>query len=168
MGPCIGQWQTGADNKKVSLLIAVVGSEAVELLVALSTPARIETRTYDQLCTLLDGHYGAGISNLAEAYKFDTRVQAANETVPEYIIALRKLTIHCGFGDAAQVQSRLRNRLVAGVRSDAIKNKLLSEGDDLTWTRAETLAATMDLAHRNAGKMKTTGSSEVNRLQHGG
>ena len=45
-----------------------------------------------------------------------------------YIVALKKLGIHSGFGDEDQVKKRLRNRLVAGVRSATIKNRHLSIG----------------------------------------
>ena len=87
-------------------------------------------------------------SELAEAYKFDTQ-QQKEESVADYILALKKLNINCGFGNTDHVKLRFWNRLVAGVKSQAIKNKLLSDGIALTWTRAEELATMMDLAQRS-------------------
>ena len=63
-----------------------------------------------------------------ESYTFDTRCKKESETVSDYIVALKKLSIHSGFRDEDQVKKRLRNRLVAGVCSDTIKNRHLSIG----------------------------------------
>ena len=152
--------------EKKNVMLAVIGSEGFELLAALCTPGTIAEKTHAQLCKLLDGHFTQGTNELAESFNFDTRCQRENETVAEFIIQLKKISIHCGFGDADQVKKRLRNRLVAGVKAEAIKNKLLSEGAALTWKRAEDIATTMDVAHRDAGMMKS-GTSELNKIKHG-
>ena len=105
-----------------------------------------------------------------------TRYQKESETVSDYIVALKKLSIHSGFGDEEQVKKRLRNRLVEGVRSDAIKNRLLSEGAALTWDKAVEISTSMDTAHQNSKMMKPAeelnskgkSAEEVNRVQRGG
>lgn len=152
------------NQMRKNVMLAIIGGEAFELLAALCAPQQVTDKTYDELCTMLDNHYTRGTNELAESYNFDTRCQKDNESVSEYIVELKKLSIHCGFGDDEQVKKRLRNRLVAGLKSDAIKNKLLAEGAALTWNRAEELAITMDVAHKNANMMKTSG--EVNKVRH--
>ena len=107
-------------NKIDDAFISLVGPEVVDLLVALVSPANIEGKTYAQLSELLQKHYTSGTYELAESYNFDTRYQKESETVSDYIVALKKLSIHSRFGDEEQVKKRLRNRLVAGVCSDAI------------------------------------------------
>ena len=72
---------------------------------------------------------------MISSYQFDTRDQAENETISEYIVALLKLSINCALGDENQLNKRLRNRLVVGVKEDAIRNRLLAE-HDLSWKRA--------------------------------
>ena len=52
-------------------------------------------------------------------------------------------------------KKRLRNRLVAGVRSHAIKNRLLSEGAALTWDKAVVISTSMDTAQQNSKMMKS-------------
>ena len=153
-----------------------MGPEVVDLLVALVSPANIEGKTYAQLSELLQKHYTSGTNELAESYNFDTRYQKESETVSEYIVALKKLSIHSGFGDEEQVKKRLRNRLVAGVRSDAIKNRLLSEGAALTWDKAVEISTSMDTAQQNSKMMKPAEelnskvkpAEEVNRVPWGG
>ena len=156
--------------------ISLVGPEVVDLLVALVSPANIEGNTYAQLSALLQKHYTSGTNELAESYNFDTRYQKESETVSDYIVALKKLSIHSGFGDEEQVKKRLRNRLVAGVRSDAIKNRLLSEGAALTWDKAVEISTSMDTARQNSKMMrpaeelnsKVKSAEEVKRVQRGG
>ena len=48
------------DAIKLDAFIAVVGAEAVDLLVALCAPDAMEDKTYTQLCDLLEGHYTSG------------------------------------------------------------------------------------------------------------
>ena len=164
------------DGDKVDAFISLVGPEVVDLLVALVSPANIEGKTYAQLSELLQNHYTSGTNELAESYNFDTRYQKESETVSDYIVALKKLSIHSGFGDEEQVKKRLRNRQVAGVCSDAIKNRLLSEGAALTWDKAVEISTSMDTAHQNSKMMKPAEelnskvkpAEEVNRVQRGG
>ena len=164
------------DGDKVDAFISLVGPEVVDLLVALVSPANIEGKTYAQLSELLQKHYTSGTNELAESYNFDTRYQKESETVSDYIVALKKLSIHSRFGDEEQVKKKLRNRLVAGVRSDAIKNRLLSEGAALTWDKAVEISTSMDTARQNSKMMKPAEelnskvkpAEEVNRVQRGG
>ena len=163
------------DGDKVDAFISLVGPEVVDLLVAVVSPTNIVGKTYSQLSELLQKHYTSGTNELAESYNFDTRYQKESETDSDYIVAL-KLSIHSGFGDEEQVKKKLRNRLVAGVRSDAIKNRLLSEGAALTWDKAVEISTSMDTARQNSKMMKPAEelnskvkpAEEVNRVQRGG
>ena len=105
----------------------------------------INTKSYDDLTGLLDRHYYSGENEVISSYHFDTRCQAANETVSDYIVALKKLSINCGFGDETQLNKRLRNRLVVGLSEDSIRNRLLAE-TDMSWKRACEIGVQMDVA----------------------
>ena len=131
------------DGKQKAALIAMLGNEGVQLLVNLATPDRLEDKSYDELIQFLDNHFGAR-NEVAEAYVFDTRTQLSSESVSEFILALKKLSTHCNFGPTPQLKQKLRNRLVAGVRSDSIRQALIKEGATLTWDNAVTLATQMD------------------------
>ena len=152
--------------EKVDAFIAMVGPEVIDLLVALCAPAQIETKTYAQLTELIKNHYTSGSNELIESFSFDERIQKEGESIAEYIVALKKISIHCGFGDEAQVKKRLRNRLVTGLLEDAIRNRLLSEGAALTWDRAVDISTSMDTARQGTRAMRPT--QDVNRVQRGG
>ena len=95
------------NGDKVDAFISLVGPEVVDLLVALVSPANIEGKTYAQLSESLQKHYTSGTNELAESYNFDTRYQKESETVSDYIVALKKLSIHSAFGDEEQVKKDL-------------------------------------------------------------
>ena len=122
------------EDQNVDVLIAMIGSEAVGLLVSLCTPTYITTKSYEDLTAMLSRHYNCGENEVISSYQFDTRDQAENETISDYIVAFQKLSINCAFGDENQLNKRLRNRLVVGVKEDAIRNRLLAE-HDLSWKR---------------------------------
>lgn len=67
---------------------------------------------------------------MTEAYVFDTRTQSSTESVSDFA-----LSTHCNSGPTAQLKQQLRNRLVAGVRSDTIRQALIREGEALTWDK---------------------------------
>ena len=80
------------------------------------------------------------------------------------IVALQKVSINCAFGDENQLNKRLRNRLVVGVKEDAIRNRLLAE-HDLSWKRACEIAIQMDMA-RYGSKLIHAQSSVNDVKQH--
>ncbi len=87
-------------------------------------------------------------SVIAERFHFHRRNQTASETIAEYLAALRQAALHCNF-DA------LRDRLVGGLRTEAIQKRLLSE-TDLTLTNTAKIAQGMEAADRNTRSLKGT------------
>jgi len=132
------------DNEdEINALLAVTGGELVDLLVSLCHPADVTTKDSDVLIKLIDNHYGAGRNKIAESYIFHCRLQKGTESVADYVVALRKLSVHCNFG--SQWEQQMRNRLVSGVKDDKRKNRLLSESTKLTWDRAVEIGITADV-----------------------
>lgn len=151
-------------GKKQASLIAMLGGDAVRLLVNLCSPDNITDKSFVQLIGLFDTHFGRR-NEVAEAYVFDTRTQSGTESIPEFVLALKQLSIHCNFGPSAQLKQKLRNRLVAGVRSDTIRQALIREGPTLTWDTAVTLATQMDDYQLSAMAQQSV-TAEVKMVQH--
>ena len=99
------------------------------------TPNDITTTSYEDLTAMLSRHYHRGDNEMISSYQFDTRDQADNETISDYIVALQKLSTNYASGDENQLNKRLRNQLVVGVKEDAVRNRQLAELD-LSWKRA--------------------------------
>uniref|UniRef100_T1II25 CCHC-type domain-containing protein n=1 Tax=Strigamia maritima TaxID=126957 RepID=T1II25_STRMM len=75
--------------------------------------------------------------------RFNQRVQAPTESVSEFVSALRALSKHCGFG--ADLNNRICERLVAGLRFQSIQRALARE-KDLTLETAVQTALSMELS----------------------
>ena len=93
---------------------------------------------------MLTRYYGCDENEVILSYQFNTRDQAETDTISENIVALKKFSINCAFGDENQLNKILRNRLVVGVKEDAIRYRLLAE-HDLSWKRACEVAIQMDM-----------------------
>ena len=70
---------------------------------------------------------------IMERYKFNTRMQRSDETPDQYVIELKLLAKNCEFG--ALESELIRDRVVYGITSERVKERLLRE-QDLTLEKA--------------------------------
>ncbi|XP_013136418.1 PREDICTED: uncharacterized protein K02A2.6-like, partial [Papilio polytes] len=147
-------------------LIAVMGEEAYELLVNLSSPRKPSELKFKEAVELLQQHLEPTPSVLAERYKFRQRRQAGEENVSEYVAELKKLSRYCVFG--TNLNENLRDQFVCGLRSDVIRQRLFAEDDTLTYTRAVKIASTLEAAERDAAAVEKPldGGSQVTQAVH--
>jgi len=117
------------DDKKLAVFLTLVGSKTYTLLSGLIAPAKPATKTYADLKAVLRQHLKPKPLVIAERFEFHRRVQKENETVAGYMAELRTLADKCEFG--TYLSEALRDRLVCGLRSEAIRRRLLTE-EDLT------------------------------------
>ncbi|KAI4881013.1 hypothetical protein NFI96_011262 [Prochilodus magdalenae] len=147
------------EGKKVSVFLSVIGAEAYRLLKNLTMPAKPSSLTYKELNEKLSAYYKPKPLVIAERFRFQKRNQLENETVSEYMVALKQLSTHCDFGN--HLDEALRDRFVSGLKAEAIQRKLLAERA-LTFKSACEIALSMEMAARNilefAGKVKESGT----------
>ncbi|KAL5468831.1 hypothetical protein EMCRGX_G029953 [Ephydatia muelleri] len=62
-----------------------------------------------------------------ERYRFNTRSQQEGESIDQYVTALKLMTRNCAFGTLEE--ELIRDRIVCGVSSEKIKERLLRERD---------------------------------------
>ncbi|XP_061714478.1 uncharacterized protein LOC133522999 isoform X2 [Cydia pomonella] len=138
------------EDRKVPLLITLMGAEAYELLVTLCTPAKPSTLKYDQIQQLLADHLQPTPSVLAERYKFRQRKQTKSESVADYLADLKKLSRFCDFG--TWLDESVRDQFVCGLHSESIRLRLFTE-KDLKLKTATDLAVAMEAAEFNAAEV---------------
>ena len=97
------------------------------MLADLHLPNEFSTVNFDDLITDFDSAYGKKVSKLASRVRFQSIVQHEGQSVDEYLAKLRPSSIDCGFRD--QLDNRLKDQFVVGLRSDQIKMKLLEDED---------------------------------------
>ncbi|UYV78128.1 hypothetical protein LAZ67_16000203, partial [Cordylochernes scorpioides] len=95
--------------------------------------------------SLLTGHFCPKPNVIVQRYHFNKRNQGT-ESVSAYVAELRKLSENCEFID---LDDRLRDRLVCGLRNEFLVKRLLSE-KDLTFEKAVNLALCDESASTDA------------------
>ena len=104
------------------------------------------------LCLLLKQHHEPEPPKFLQRAKFDARLRKDNESISEYVAALRKLREHCQFG--AALSERLCERFATGVNNNEIQRKLLVE-PDLTLDKAVTLAISINQTNEGAKALES-------------
>ena len=152
-----------AENKRVSIFLSSVGGKIYSLLRDLLALEKPSTKTLDELFTALKTHFTPQPIVIAKRFYFHKRNQAANESIADYLAALRQLATHCAFANF--LHDALRDRLVCGLHSSAIQRRLLSE-KDLTLTTALKVAQSMEAAEVNVTKLQSEeASAPINRTE---
>ena len=100
---------------------------------------------------MLTSHFQPKRLVIVERFYFHKRVQASDESIAEFDAALRKLAIHCEFGE--MLEEVLRDRFVCGLRHEATQRRLLSE-TMLTYQKALEIAKGMEAADSNTVSFK--------------
>ena len=77
--------------------------------------------------------------------------QETDESISDYIVALKKLSIHCNYGEF--LNRALRDRFVWGLNNVKIQNKLLNTSS-LTFDTACNIAISMELAQKNSREFR--------------
>ena len=100
---------------------------------------------------MLKEHYNPAPLEIAESFLFDTRVRKEDESITDFTVALRKLSIHCNFG--VHLDRALRDHFVCGLNHEKIQNRLLNTAD-LTFKLACETAWAMEMAEQQAKQNK--------------
>ena len=120
-----------ADNH-VSILITVVGPKVLATLTDLLSPAEVDSKSYDELTTVLTDHFSPKKLVVVERYMFYSRSQRSGESITDFVVAIKHQSQFCKFGTF--LKDALRDRLISGISNDIIRQKLLSEEADFDKT----------------------------------
>ncbi|XP_058128391.1 uncharacterized protein K02A2.6-like [Anopheles ziemanni] len=140
-----------AERVKRNYLLHYMGTETYDVICDKVAPDAPRDRTYDQIVTTLNEFYSPQPLEIAENYKFNSRRQgdkdatSAEESVDEYLVALRRMAASCNFGD--YLEKALRNQLVFGIKRSDIRDRLL-ERRTLTLQEARDIAVGMELSRK--------------------
>lgn len=153
--------------RKRAIFLTEIGAEVYSTLSNLLLPAKPKDTPFADIVTALERHYNPAPLEIAESFHFGTRHQKPDESISDYIVALKKLSIHCNFGEF--LQRALRDRFVCGLNNSKIQNKLLNT-NDLTFVKACQIAQSMEMAEKNTQEFRPTSASDysqgaVNKLR---
>ena len=139
-------------GKKTAIFLTVIGSDTYSLLRNFLAPVSWSTKTVEELFETLKEHLKPQPVVIAERYKFYYRDQKENETISDYIVVFRKLTLNCNFREF--LDATLGHRFVCGLINGSIRRRLLAE-QTLTLKMAIDLAKTLESAEVETKLMNT-------------
>ena len=143
------------DDKKVPVLLSVIGGKTYALLSSLLAPQKPKDKTFAELSDVLQKHFEPKPVVIVQRFHFYRRNQAPGESVADYMAELRRLATHCKFEGEGHLDEALRDRLVCGLSSEGVQKRLLTYAD-LTLAKAVEVAQGMEAAERDMQEMKTT------------
>ena len=151
-----------ADTDKSDVFLALIGPEPFELLVSYLSPEDPTTKTYEELTKILADHYKFQRNEISERIEFKDRKQNPGESVSDFIVDLKRLSRYCNFG--TNLHTQLRDAFVGGLREPAIRRKLLSQGNSLTWQKACSEALTIEQTELDVKSQSQGAAATVNRV----
>lgn len=135
------------DALKVPLLITVVGETTYSLMCDLCAPNDPETKTFDELVTLVSNHLEPQRSEIAERHVFRLRRQRPGESMADYLQDLKHLATTCNFGTT--LEENLRDQFVSGLANVAMRSRIFAE-KNIKYKEAVELALALEAAERHA------------------
>ena len=146
--------------KRAAILLNSIGPDAYEIFQTLDM-AEADRKKIDKVLEALEKHFVGETNEIYERYTFNCREQEVSETFDNFLAELRRLVKSCNY--EAQQDSILRDRIVIGIRDDAVRRKLLQ-------TRKLTLKDAIDLCKANEAatiqlKAMTLKEDNVNALK---
>ena len=112
-----------AEGKKSDCLVSVMGSETYGLLKNLMAPTKPSTKPFSELVKTLGDHLDPQPTEMGERFRCGRRIQNDGESVASFVAELRRLSLHCGYGE--NLSTALRDQFVLGLCSEATQKKLV-------------------------------------------
>ena len=140
------------------------------MLSNLLSPAKPKDTSLAEIVQTLKNHYEPAPLEITESFHFGMRNQQTDESISDCIVALKKLSIHCNYGEF--LNRALWDTFVCGLNNVKIQNKLLYTSS-LKFDTACNIAISMKLARRNSREFRPnhgsgTGTTiSVNKVSSG-
>lgn len=118
-------------DRKLAVFLSICSHNMFKTARALLAPQKVQDVPWKTLLAKLKGHYAPLPSRIARCHAFRHRNQAEDETINEYMVALRTAALYCDFRDLEDI---LLDQLVYGVRDICLQCRLLAKMDVMLQT----------------------------------
>ena len=141
-------------TKKRAILLNAAGPTTYRLVKTLAIPGKPTDLNFAEIVEKVKNHFTPKPSPIIKRFEFNTRKQKANETVSEYVAALRRIAEYCKYG--ATLDHMLRDRLVCGIADKRVQDRYLRESK-LTYQEALEMALASETAEKDSQKLRASG-----------
>ncbi|KAJ8896329.1 hypothetical protein PR048_001673 [Dryococelus australis] len=121
---CFGQFlklNAISEDKQVPYFLTVVGAEIYGILKSLLVPDLPSETSYAKHVSALWMHFSPKLMVIAECYEFNSHCQKPDETVSDYIVALKHLAKSCDFKEF--FNDALWDHFMCGLKNEHIRKK---------------------------------------------
>ncbi|XP_055492867.1 uncharacterized protein K02A2.6-like [Leucoraja erinacea] len=150
------------ETTKVKLFYYLIGEKGRELWATLSSASPSARTTVSSMIIQLDEYCNPKVNETVERYRFFMRNQGLDENVDSYVTDLKILASSCNFGDIRD--SLIRDRLVCGTNSSALRERLLRE-EKLTLETSLHICRATELSRENSRTLQGQTVEEVHALK---
>ena len=118
------------EKVKRAMLLSGIGMVSLGYVRDLNLPTLLtdDSVTYKKLIDQLRAHYGKKSTSLTARNEFAKIRQREGQSIDEFAAALRSGSLLCKFA-ATELDNRLRDQLVIGLRDEAIRKRLMEKED---------------------------------------
>ena len=145
--------------RKRTIFISCSRPATFRLMKSLVFPDQLDDFSFQQLVEKVKLHREPKVSIIVRRFQFNTRIRSLDESVVDYVAALRRLAEHCALGN--MLDKMLRDRLVCGISNSAVQKRLLAE-TDLTLAKAISVAQAAEIADTGVKELQPTTASANN------
>ncbi|XP_055531307.1 uncharacterized protein LOC129722094 [Wyeomyia smithii] len=156
------QYNNVPENSQKALFITLSGSAVFEELKLLYPARDLSTLQYNEIIKKLKERFDKKESDLIQRFKFYNRVQGADETAENFVLAVKLQAEFCEFGEFKD--TAIRDKLLMGVYDKGLQQKMLGE-ENLTLATAERMIINWELAGSRA-KMIGGKNEQIASVKH--
>ena len=139
------------EGKQRAIQLHCVGPATYRLIKTLALPGIPRELTFAELVETVKNHFQPKPSLIIKRFEFNTRCQNEGESVVSFVTALQKFAEYCDYG--AVLNDMLRDRIVCGIRSKRVQQRLLQEAG-LTFERALEIAQATETAENDSKRLQ--------------
>ena len=137
--------KSSSNEQRLATLLSVIGTEALIVYNAFTWSPN-EVKTVESTLAKFEVYCKPKRNITYERYLFLSRKQQKNESVDDYIVALRNLIVNCDYEQLTD--SILRDAIVLGIKCDRLRESLLRE-QDLSLDKCVNIARTSERARKH-------------------
>lgn len=126
--------------RKVPVLLTTIGEKSLKLLHDFCDPSDPTSKSFDELITILDGHYTPRFSTYRKRIEFYNLTQEKDESISKWFVRVKNSTSFCNFG--GNLEDFIKYKTVVGLNPGPILDRICEE--DPSKSLKDTLKIVLD------------------------
>lgn len=155
------QLNTQSAERQAATLMATIGPDAITIFNTFGLSAE-EQRNVEVIKQKFTDYFLPKSNVTYERYTFNKMSQNADETFTEFLTRIKAQSKKCDFDQLND--SLLKDKIVIGVKSESIREKLSAE-DNLTLDRAVTIALASEQASKQLKEMQNNDVQKIDVIK---